>query len=259
MSTHFAELHRVFDLLHFLQSALDHLLNISLDPFQLSLNIRTRIKTWNQSPGCQCIWWDDGEFWTSPFSADSLAPLGRCHDCGGRSPCTARRRTFGRFCRTAPGAAGVFYTSGSPALPQVQLACESSKWKLSGVAPGDSHNMRSDTQGRTSGPLFAFSRIHHNWCISVPLASRHSAFSLWSSLTFPWQRSFHKALGGPQSLSDIWDSWWRGCHPSVKWCRRSRSCDRRGWRRAQRKHPDRYNTETAPLTAEHWGRPSPQK
>lgn len=45
MSTHFAELHRVLDLLHFLQSVLDHLLNISLNLFHLSLNTMTRIKT----------------------------------------------------------------------------------------------------------------------------------------------------------------------------------------------------------------------
>lgn len=49
MSTHFAELHGVFDLLHFLQSVLDHLLNISLDPLHLSLNIRTGFKSKTQS------------------------------------------------------------------------------------------------------------------------------------------------------------------------------------------------------------------
>ena len=49
MSTYFAELHGVFDLLHFLQSGLNHLLNISLDPFHLSLNIRTGIKPQTES------------------------------------------------------------------------------------------------------------------------------------------------------------------------------------------------------------------
>lgn len=49
MSTHFAELHRVFDLLHFLQSVLDHLLNISLDPLHLSLDIRTGFQTETES------------------------------------------------------------------------------------------------------------------------------------------------------------------------------------------------------------------
>lgn len=45
MSTHFAELHRVFDLLHFLPSVPDHHLNITLHHFHLSLNIRTGNKT----------------------------------------------------------------------------------------------------------------------------------------------------------------------------------------------------------------------
>ncbi len=49
MSTYFAELHRVFDLLHFLQSVLDHPLNISLDPLHLNLNIRIGFKTKTES------------------------------------------------------------------------------------------------------------------------------------------------------------------------------------------------------------------
>lgn len=264
MWTHFAELHRVIDLLYFLQSVLDHLLNISLDSFHLSLDINTGIKidTRIDSKGCQCIWRNDGTIMrnlASPFSPDSLAPLGQCRDCGAPSRCTAHTHTSGRSCRTAPGAFDAFYKSASPALPLVQSACEFSRWQLSGVAPGDSHNMRSDTQGRISRPLFASPCTHHNVWIFLPLTSRRSAFSLGSAGTFPWQRSFHKALGGPQRQSDIWDSWWWGCRPSVTWCRWSRNCDRRGWRRAQRKHHDRWNTETGPLTAEHWGRPWPHK
>lgn len=49
MITHFAELHRQFDLLHFLQSFLDHLLNVRFDPLHLSLNIRTGIKPKTES------------------------------------------------------------------------------------------------------------------------------------------------------------------------------------------------------------------
>lgn len=43
MLTHFAELHTSFNLLHFLQSVLDHLLNITLDSLHLHLNVKTRI------------------------------------------------------------------------------------------------------------------------------------------------------------------------------------------------------------------------
>lgn len=54
--THFAELHSMFDLLHFVQPVLDHLLNISLDIFHLSLNItrgnqKPELKL--KSKGCQ--------------------------------------------------------------------------------------------------------------------------------------------------------------------------------------------------------------
>lgn len=265
MSTHFAELHRVLDLLHFLPSVPDHHLNITLHHFYLSLNIRTGNKTKTgikvQRLALYVIgWWhDDDEFRTSPSYPDSLAPQGQCRDSGGRSRCTAHTHTSCRSCRKAPGAFGAFYTSGSPALPQVQSACESSRWQLSGVAPGDSHNMRSDTRYRISMPWFSLLHTHHNKCIFLPLASHRSAFSLGSALTFPWRKSFHKALGGPRRLSHIWDSWWQGCCPSAMWCRGSRSCDRREWRRAQRKHPGRCNTETAPLTGERWGRPWPWK
>lgn len=76
LSTHFAELHRVFNLLHFLQSVLDHLLNVSLDPFHLSLNVRrgkktkTGIKSQNRNTasglpkhfdGMMARWHDDDE------------------------------------------------------------------------------------------------------------------------------------------------------------------------------------------------------
>lgn len=43
-STHFAELHTLLNLLHFLPSILDHLLQIVLNPLHLSLNTKTRIK-----------------------------------------------------------------------------------------------------------------------------------------------------------------------------------------------------------------------
>ena len=266
--THFAELHREFDLLYFQQSVLDHLLNISLDSFHLRLLITTKKKTKLESeskiqslPKYLTEWWcnDDEDSGCSPSSSCSLAPLGRWHDRGGQSQCTAHTHTSGRSCRTAPGAVGAFYNSDSPALPLVQSACESSGWKLSGVAPGDSHNMKSDTQGRTLRPLFSSPHTRHKILIFLALEWRHSAFLLGSALTSPWQRSFHKAPGGPQRQSDILDIWWRGCRSSVMWCRWSRSCGRRGWTQVQRKHPDRCSTETAPLTWERWERPWPVK
>lgn len=203
-------------------------------------------------------WWhndDEMEFRTSPSSPDSLAPLGRCRDSGGRSRCTGHTHTSGRSCRTVPGAVCAFYTSGSPALPQVLSACDSLRLQLSGEAPGDSHSMKSGTQGRTSGPLFVSQHTHRNVWIFPPSMSCRFAFLLGSAQTSPWRKSFHKALGGPQRLSDIWGSWWKGCGPSVMWCRWSRSCGHRGWRLAQRKHPDRCNTETASLTRERWEKP----
>lgn len=144
----------------------------------------------------------------SPFFPGSLAPLGRCCDCGARSPCTAHTHTSGRSCRTAPGAFDAFYKSAPPALPQVQPACEFSRWQLSDVALGGPRSMRSDIQGRTSQPFFALLCTHHNKWNFLPATATHSASLFGSAGTFPLQRSFHKALDGPQRPSDIWDSRW---------------------------------------------------
>lgn len=191
------------------------------------------------------------QFPFSPFSLDSLAPLGQYGDHGARSPCTARTRTSGRSCRTAPGAFGAVYTFASPALPRVRSACGFSKLQLAGVAPGDFRNMRPGTRGRISQPLIASLCTRHKiWTLSPGTKSR-SAFSGGSSRTFLLQRSSRKAPGDCQTQSDTWGSW-RRRYPSVMWCRWSRSCDRRVWRRAHRTHCDRWNTETAPLTAIQW-------
>lgn len=148
----------MFEFPHFLHSLLDHLLNIILDSFHLSLDTKTQIKA-----GCQGIWQnDDVESWTSPFSPDFLVPLGQSGDCGVCSPCTARTHSSGQSCSTAPGAFGAVYIFASPASPQVQSACGSSRLQLSGVAPGDSRNMTPGTPGRISQPLIAFLCTRHN-------------------------------------------------------------------------------------------------
>lgn len=72
MSAHFAELHRVFDLLHFLQSVLDHLLNICFKLFQLSLNIRTEIKTKTESMSASVL---DGMMNLGPYLFLPTLPL----------------------------------------------------------------------------------------------------------------------------------------------------------------------------------------
>lgn len=117
-STHFAELSGVLDLSYFLESLLDHLLNFSLDDFQLSLKRSSRICEYNQISLLTNVFSERSEWLSkefgSPFSPDSLAPLERCRDPCAHSLCRAHRRTCGRFDSTAPGAAGAFYRSAPP-------------------------------------------------------------------------------------------------------------------------------------------------
>lgn len=171
----------MFDFSHFLHPLLDHLLNIILDSFHLNLDIKTQINTSRQTFRKN----RDVGSWTSPFSPDSLAPLGQYGDRGARSPCTAGTHTFGRSCRTAPGAVGAVYTFASPASLQVWSACGSSRLQLAGVAPGDFRNMRPGTRGRISQPLIASLCTRHNVRSFSPGTRTHSASSGGSSPTFP--------------------------------------------------------------------------